>query len=175
MDAKQPGTFTVGLRVPDYVRRYTFKIDGVTAEPVMEKGYAYFTRRWDGVSVIEIDFDIPARFMAAHPEVRADAGKVALTKGPIVYCLEEIDNGSNLASIIVDPREPIAEDYDLALFGGTPVLRCAGRRIMANDWDTALYRPVQFETESLTLKAVPYCLWGNREPGEMIVWLRASI
>lgn len=175
VNAKQPGTFTVGLRVPAYAQGYVFTIDGEPAEPVMEKGYALFTRRWEGESRIGIDFDIPAQFVAAHPDVRADAGKVALVKGPIVYCLEEIDNGKNLASIVVDPREPITAACDPDLFGGTPVLTCTGKKISAKNWDSALYQPAEFITEPVSIKAVPYCLWGNREPGEMIVWLKASV
>jgi len=175
VNAKQPGTFTVGLRIPDYAQGYTITVDGKPMHPTVEKGYALITRRWDGKSRIGIDFTIPPRFVAAHPDVRADAGKVALVKGPIVYCLEEIDNGENLASIIVDPRKPIVEDCDPDLFDGTPVLRCAGKRISNENWDAALYQPAQFITEPVELTAIPYCLWGNRTPGEMLVWLKASV
>lgn len=175
VNAKQPGTFTVGLRIPGYVQAYAITIDGEPIDPPVEKGYALIERQWDGEARIGIDFTIPPQFVAAHPDVRADAGKVALTKGPIVYCLEEADNGANLASIIVDPRASIVADYDPDLFDGTPVLRYAGKKISKQNWNSALYQPADFITEPVELKAIPYCLWGNRTPGEMTVWMRASV
>lgn len=172
---EQPCTFTIGLRIPEYVRHYAFTINGVSANPVIDNGYAIFTRRWEGEVLIEVNFEILAQFVAAHPEVRANAGKVAVVKGPIVYCLEEIDNGSNLASIIVDSRETIIEEYDPSLFNGKLVLKFNGRKISASNWSSRLYQPANFVTMPITLKAIPYCLWGNRSPGEMIVWMNAVI
>lgn len=175
VETKEPAAFTVALRIPEYVKKYSFAINGSPVEPVIQQGYALFTNRWEGRTEIAVDFQIPAEFLAAHPEVRADAGKVAMVKGPLVYCLEEADNGKNLSSIFVHPRQSPVPDFEAGLLGGTPVLTCTGKRISVQNWDGELYKPAEFITEAVNLKAVPYCLWGNREPGEMAVWLKASI
>jgi len=171
----KPCRFTLGLRIPEYAKSYSFSIDGSQANVVIEKGYALITQLWTKESCVEITFEIPAQFVTANPEVRSNIGKVALIKGPLVYCVEEIDNGPNLASIIVDPDEPIVEEWDQDLFGGTLILKCNCRKISAKNWGHELYQSQKYITEPMMLKAIPYGLWANRQPGEMAVWLNSNI
>lgn len=173
---QQPVDFALRIRIPQYARDWAIRVNGTdqpTGEPV--KGYAIINRRWSGTTVVDIEFGIQAQFVCAHPEVRADAGKVAIMKGPFVYCLEEIDNGSNLASLIVDPHAKLTEQYEPDLFGGTTVIRLMGKRIASNGWGSELYKPAEFATEPVELKAIPYCYWGNRGQNEMMVWIRADL
>ena len=113
--------------------------------------------------------------MAADVRVWENAGKVALMKGPFVYCLEETDNGKNLASVLVNTSEHVAECQDDTLPGGLPALLYKGKRLAYQNQNSSLYGDAHFETESTPIKAVPYCLWGNRKPGEMLVWQNALI
>jgi DUF1680 family protein len=107
--------------------------------------------------------------------VRADAGKIALTKGPCVYCLEETDNGGNLAAVFAEPGAGVEESAITDLPGSLPALIYEGKRLSRAGWNGKLYDRAHFELESVRLRAVPYGLWGNREPGEMIVWQNALI
>ena len=175
VEVPEPLLFTLSIRIPGYVKNWKIKIDGTDIEPSdVTDRYASVSRKWCGTSIVEIDFDIRAEIIAAHPQVRADAGKVAVMKGPLVYCMEEIDNGPNLSAMIVDPLSAPVEVFKPDLFGGTTVLKLKGRRICQNGWNDELYKPANIETEPAELTAVPYCYWANRGKGEMIVWIRAS-
>lgn len=118
-------------------------------------------------------FHIEPRFVHANPKVRADSGKAALMRGPLVYCLEETDNGSNLASVFVDTRQELSESYEPELLGGTTVIHLNGKKISDSHWeDGTLYQECETELTDIPLKAVPYCYWGNRRTGEMLVWIK---
>ena len=93
-------------------------------------------------------------------------------KGPLVYCFEEADNGTNLSSLRMSPDAAVKEIYEPDLLGGTLTLSVSGRRITEDGWDeNTLYRPFHVTEKEQELKAIPYCLWNNRGQGEMIVWI----
>ncbi len=159
------------LRVPGYADRAEFTVNGEAYSPEIRDGYAVFSRAWSGRNTVAARFDIKPKFMSAHPQVRADAGKVALTKGPIVYCLEETDNGANLAAVYADPS---AEVQEIPQDSAPPVLIYEGARLMGRKGGS-LYGEAGFHLTPETLKAVPYGTWGNREKGEMLVWQKALL
>lgn len=174
--ANEPCAFALKLRVPGYAESYTFTLNAKPVKPTIEDGYAIFGGPWEGSNTIEIAFDIRPKFVAANPGVRADVGKVALMKGPLVYCLEETDNGKNLASLFADPDTPVRECGDDALPEGLSALAYEGKRLCASGFEGgALYGDARFELEPVALKAVPYAVWGNRGAGEMLVWQKALI
>lgn len=115
---------------------------------------------------------MPIEVMQVHLQVRANAGKVAITRGPMVFCLEEVDNGSNLPAIALPQNAKLTATFDEHLLGGTIVITGEAFRVDESSWDNVLYRPAEMRLKPVTIKAVPYGLWGNRTPGEMIVWLR---
>lgn len=120
-----------------------------------------------------IKYTIPAKFIYANPLVRANAGKVAIMKGPLVYCLEEVDNGSNLSSVYIDTNQKLIEKYEPDLLGGTNVVICKGKKISGTNWkENELYSEKKVEFEEIEIKAIPYYSWGNRKTGEMIVWVK---
>lgn len=175
VDAKEPAEFKINIRIPKYVRKFRFFIDDEPIEPVCVKnGYAVLRRVWSS-SVIRIEFDIVAELVAAHPHVRANAGKVAVVKGPVVYCLEEQDNFANLASVLVSPDAQLAECFDPTLFGGVTTIRFEGMKISDSKWGDELYRSADFSVEPVMLTAIPYCFWANRGVNEMLVWMKALI
>lgn len=115
---------------------------------------------------------MPIEVMQAHPQVRANAGKVAITRGPVVFCLEEVDNGSNLSAITLPHNAEFSATFDKELLSGTVVITGEAFRIDESAWDNMLYRPIDMHLQPVTIKAIPYGLWGNRTPGERLVWLR---
>ena len=97
---------------------------------------------------------------------------MAVTKGPLVYCLEEIDNGKNLSELYVDTTQKI-EEKDSELFGGIIQLAFKGKRMEEAAWQQGeLYGEHPLSLSDVTLKAVPYAYWNNRGMGEMAVWIK---
>lgn len=164
--------FNLAVRIPGYVDRYNITADGANiGKEGYDKGYQYI--RINGQKEIEINFDLTPKFIHANPLVRADSGRVAIMKGPLVYCFEEIDNGSNLSACFVDTRQPITETYCEDMLGGTTVLKVMGRKISQAGWSSdELYKDTEVTWEQKELTAIPYCYWGNRKPGEMLVWIK---
>ncbi len=160
------------IRLPEYAVNPVFTIDGKNVVPRVEKGYALFHETWQN-QVISLTFAIKAHFVYANPNVRADAGKAAVVKGPLVYCLEEADNGKNLSGIFLDTTAGLKENYRKDLLKGAAEITARGKRVVKKDWDReSLYRLTPVELEETEVKFVPYCHWGNRKTGEMAVWVK---
>lgn len=110
--------------------------------------------------------------MHSNPEVRANAGKTAIQYGPLVYCIEEVDNEKNLSSISVSSNNNFKAEFDPDLLGGIVVIKGNGLRTDSSSWNKSLYSPEAAKEKPVVIIAVPYCMWGNRTPGEMLVWIR---
>lgn len=163
--------FPVYFRIPAYAENYRIAIDGEDTQFSADNHYARLIRRWKNQKV-DICFDMPAKLVSANPQVRADIHKVALVRGPEVFCLEEVDNFPNLHSAVIRRGTGLEVDYDEKLFGGTTVIRFNGEKISASNWgQDDLYKTLEPVYESVTLTAVPYAYWCNRTPGEMLVWM----
>lgn len=161
------------IRIPSYAKKLVISMNGEILEPVIQKEYLVIDGAFTD-DVIDISFDMPAQILYANPDVRADVGKVAVVKGPMVYCLEEIDNGDNLSGLYIDADTSLEEEYCADILGGVTVIKAKGKRVETVSWrDGKLYapRPVTFEKAKLTF--VPYCNWENRGYGEMSVWVKA--
>ncbi|MGE5607128.1 MAG: glycoside hydrolase family 127 protein [Bacteroidota bacterium] len=163
--------FTIAFRVPGWCRNYQILLNGESARDVLiDKGYAKMRRLWRKGDRIELYFEMPIELIQAHPKVRQDSGKVAIQRGPLIYCLEEIDNGNNLWDISLTKHGKLSAEFSEEL-GGVAVIIGEALRTKNGRWGDILYHPVDEETRSVPIKAVPYYLWGNRKPGEMIVWV----
>ncbi len=169
--------FTIRVRIPEYYKNPEIYLNGGRITPVIENGYAVLAVSREGEQLFELHGDVRPVFVAANRNVRADAGRVSLAMGPYVYCLEQIDNGDNLACVYADATQTVTADATQeGLPGQLPRLRFSGLRLTRSlAKEDALYGEPQFEKSAARLTAVPYCLWGNREPGEMLVWMKALI
>lgn len=165
------------IRVPEYAKNVKVLQNDVEIELTMEKGYLIVPLIKKGRQELLIDFGIKARWMSANDEVREDCGKVALVKGPLVYCLEEKENGANLSSIYVNIEKEIREcEAANDLVGEVPMLAYEGIRLENTGiLRDELYGEPKLEQRPVLLKAVPYCLWNNRGIGEMLVWQKIKL
>ena len=160
------------IRIPRYVDHAEFTVNGRPVEPRHAEGYAVFAL--DGAAEVVMTPDVAPRWVAANDGVAADAGKIALALGPFVYCLEERDNGGNLPAVSVAPGTDVLRAGTLdELPGGLPRLEYAGFRVSSGV--NGLYGRPDFACRPVRLTAVPYCLWCNRTPGEMLVWQRVRV
>lgn len=161
------------IRIPEYVKNYHIYIDRVQITSLdIVKGYCVLNLDIKNQR-IDLEFDLKPRMVRANPLVKEDIGKVAIMKGPLVYCLEEIDNESNLPAYYLDHLAELKEFYDDKLLGGTVVIQCEGRKITKEGWNTKeLYSEQEVTLKKKKLTLIPYPYWGNRGSGEMLVWIK---
>ena len=163
------------LRQPGWTRQMQVCVNG---EPVLKSTAPFHAqmhgirRTWKQGDTIRVMMEMEPRFMQARPDVRSDCGRTALMKGPIVYCLEEADNDSDLQAVSVDTTQGITEHFREDILDGVLTLECKGYRLSRDAWGDALYRPLADEKEPVKITAIPYCFWNNRGVGEMNVWIR---
>ena len=159
----------IKIRVPEYAQNYKILCDGKEVEYKEEKGFA--TVEVSKNVKLEVVFEADAKFVRANPQVREDAGKVAITRGPLVYCLEEVDNGANLSVITVDTEKELRSEVDETR-NGYVVVKAHGKRLCEEQWKDGLYSSQKLQKKDVELLAVPYFYWNNRGMGEMEVWIR---
>tara|TARA_R110000751_G_scaffold10055_2_gene37292 strand:- start:130354 stop:132312 length:1959 start_codon:yes stop_codon:yes gene_type:complete len=174
-----PVWFALFLRIPSWCSpswcsEATLSVNGsplaVNAE--QNHGYIRIDREWCAGDRIALDLPMQVRALHAHPAVRQDLGRVALTRGPLVYCLEGTDNTDNLNAVVVQQNNGDAALCSIAELGGAVAFDLPALRETAENWDNLLYRTEPAERETTTVRFVPYHLWDNRTPGEMLVWVR---
>lgn len=167
--------FALKLRVPGWCKKWHVKVNGEAAEIESKNGYLSLDRAWKKGDRIELEMDMPVALVRANPRVFEDVGKIAVTRGPVIYCLEEADNTRNLH--LVRLGETNAADFDATWkpekLGGIVELKSPGIRETDAGWGETLYSAAnEISAAPATLTWIPYYSWANREPGEMRVWIR---
>lgn len=165
----------IKLRIPEWCDNSTISLNGekldITTSP---NTYATISRKWKKGDVINLDMEMEVKMMESNPLVEETRNQVAITRGPLVYCLESLDieGGNDIDDILVSYAsqfKPIDELIDghkvKALIGEVPV-------IDKSSWDNKLYREVRTPGDNkTTIKLIPYFTWGNRGKAEMTVWM----
>ena len=154
-EIKPQKPFSLALRIPKWSKTYSFSRDCEVRD-----GYAYFEISSD--TVIEADFGMTVRTVKCSNLVRENIGKVAITKGPFVYCLEEADNGKNLHLLRLSENPDFRVDGEDILADG---FRERMNAELYSDWKAP-------EEDAVTLRLIPYYKWGNRGENEMNVYIR---
>lgn len=177
-----PAEFTVLVRIPGWARNEAVPSDlyrfadpcdqqptvRVAGEPVkldVRRGYVPIRRTWSKGDVIEIDLPMPIRRVLCHDKVEANRGKVALQRGPIVYCLEGVDNDGKVLNVFLPDDNKMTAQHRSDLLGGVTVLQGPAKEVHRTDGGKGL------RVEPHTLVAVPYYAWAHRGSGEMTVWI----
>jgi DUF1680 family protein len=182
LDPERPDELTLRVRVPGWARgrpvpsdlyRYTdgaaepftVAVNGEPVAPELDHGFAVLQRRWSPGDTVDLDLPMPARRVLSDKRVEADAGRVALERGPLVYCAEAVDNGGGVFDLVLPDDAPLTARSRPDLLGGVTVI--TGRALGLHpgaDGRSVVTREQDFV-------AVPYALWANRGVGEMAVWL----
>lgn len=181
--------FTLALRLPGWCTSYQVSLLGAAHNPIsgseaitgldaseytIKDGYLYITRKWKESETLTLDFPMEIQVWNANPNVREDIGRAAVTRGPITYCLEEADNGSDLHLLTLDWNAP-AQVRDFTVCGESvkEILMQGFKEDKEKEAPQRLYRPVQTAEKSpVTLRFIPYYTWANRGENEMSVWVR---
>jgi DUF1680 family protein len=178
INSDNPVEGSVRLRIPGWCSKFNVSINNnelPTEQLSVEKGYLVLKRLWQKDDTIALNLDMPIRFIKANNRVRENSGKIAVQRGPVVYCAEAFDNGPNLHELVIDPKEggqlvPV----DTQVTGTLGIQVHAFRDIDTNSIDSLYYDYAEdSKVESRKILFIPYFQWGNRKPGEeMRVWFR---
>ncbi len=170
VESKWPTEFTICVRKPGWCRSMTIEVDGEPlADVTPQRGYIPITRRWKREDIIALQFAMPVERMRADPHVAANVGRIALQRGPLIYCLEDVDNDEHARNITLPCDAELSTKHMPDLLGGVTVIRGSGRKASTTVPDTlyfpaALCAPVDFT-------AIPYYAWDNRTAGGMTIWI----
>ncbi len=173
--ADGPATFTLALRIPGWCRDFTLAVNGSAVADAPVDGYVRLKRSWTPGDTVQLTLAMPIERMRAHAAIRQNAGQVALQRGPVVYCAEEVDNGPRLANLLLPRSADLRATRDPNFFGGMTTLTGHALRAEPTRWPGGLYQPetaITDEHRGQAFTAIPYAFWANRAPGEMRVWLR---
>lgn len=161
------------LRIPGWAHSYDIRINGAEANGMIENGYLVLDQVWQPGDEVELTLPLAIEMIESHPAVRHNVGRVALKRGPLVYCLESADNGSDLNQLHLG-KQPFFTVKEQEIAGLTvPTIHASGLRDSSGAWEDELYRPTgHSHSSTVQLVAIPYFMWANRGDGEMLIWLR---
>ena len=164
------GRYALYVRVPGWAREFSVTLNGKAIPSQIRDGYLCVQGPFAQNDCLKADFTLPVLFLRANPKVSNLAGKVCVTRGPVVYCLEEKDNGAELNDLAVRvPSVPVIRQ-DPAM--GLPVITLPGSR--GEEACGALYAAEAWPRRNCSLTFIPFHAWANRGENEMQVWVRAE-
>lgn len=150
ISTSQPLEKEIRLRIPNWCKTYDLSINGKRINVSEEKGYAVI-KDWKSQDVIALDMDMPVEIVAADPHVKENFGKRVIQRGPLVYCMEEIDNPEYFDQIQLSPSTTFQTAFVSDILNGIKTIKTNGR------------------AQSATF--IPYYAWDNRKAGKMRVWI----
>jgi hypothetical protein len=165
VDPEKSFAFTLNLRIPGWCKaepKITVNDEKVTAK--VDHGYVQIDRIWKAGDTVRLALSMPIERVAADPNVKADVGRVALQRGPVVYCLEGVDNDGQVRNLCLPDDASLRATFARDLLGGVEVIRGEAMAVSRSEDNKLVTKPVKFQ-------AVPYSTWDNRKAGPMVVWL----
>lgn len=187
INLKESEKFKIAIRIPGWTQnepvpsdlyRYlnnndeiiTLQVNDEVVKMDIHKGYVHVDRTWKDGDVIKLDMPMPIRRVIAHNKVKNNIGKIALERGPIVYCLEWPDNNvDSLFDLLIDDDAVLTHEYRKNLLNGLVIIKGLGKYLKTS------------ENENLAGKiekdivAIPYYSWAHRGKGEMVVWIKRNL
>jgi DUF1680 family protein len=172
----RPARFALHLRVPDWATEAKVALGGGApqAADMGANGYVTLDRDWVDGDSVTLHLPMGARVMYPHPRVRADTGRVALMRGPLVYCAETADNGADLDMMTLPAHLSGVQTAKVADLGGAVAFDVPALVESDAAWGKAIYVSTPPKAQTAIRRFVPYHLWDNRAPGEMLVWVRRA-
>jgi len=175
VEPERSAKFAICVRIPGWARnepvpsdlyrflnesseKVTLKVNGESVELNIDKGFASISRRWEKGDCIELNLPMPIRRVVSHENVKDNAGRTAVQRGPLVYCFEGVDNPKGVAKLVLPPEAQLHTEYHGDLLGGIVTLKGHGK----------------MPPDSVEVVAIPYYAWSHRGKSEMAVWLPES-
>ena len=150
-------------------KKVEIKINGQPVEYKMQNGYAVLNKTWKKDDMVEVSLPMEVRRVIANENVKDDIGKVALQRGPLIYCAEWIDNGGKAANMIIPDNAKFTTEYKPGLLNGVVILKSnIPAVVVSNDGNSV-------STSNKEFIAIPYYAWAHRGKGEMMIWFPKQI
>jgi uncharacterized protein len=182
VNPERTGNFALMVRIPEWARntaqpgdlyRYldasaekpTLSVNGAPVALNLESGYARLDRTWKSGDIVELNLPMPVRKVLADERVQDDRGRVALQRGPLVYCAEWPDNGGSALNLVIPDKAALKGEFRPALLNGVTVITGQVQAVVRGT------DGVSSKTVPHNLVAIPYYSWANRGMGEMTVWI----
>jgi DUF1680 family protein len=150
-------------------KKIVIKINGNAVEYTMENGYAVLNRTWKKDDAVEMNLPMEVRKVTASDKLKEDAGKIALQRGPIMYCAEWPDNNGRVSNIVLPANAVFTTEYKPGLLNGITVVETEATAVITNTKENKV------NTVKQSFTAIPYYAWANRGKGEMTVWFPETI
>jgi hypothetical protein len=172
----KPVDFELKLRMPGWCSKAVIYLNGGLLREGQEinlekNGYWGIARNWQPGDNLIYQMQMPVERVYAHPDVQQDAGRVALQRGPIVYCLEGVDHSMPIHRIRLTQETELVPEHRPDFLDGVTVITGKALAVTEDGWQNELYHTQTMNTQSIKLMAIPYFTWDNRQPGSMLVWL----
>jgi DUF1680 family protein len=186
VSSKSSTAFNLWIRIPGWARNeaiasdlYQFespaqqnviiKVNGQPADYTMQNGYAVIKNTWKKNDVVEVNLPMDVRRVAANENLKDDLGKVALQRGPLVYCVEGIDNRGKASNILLPQQAVFTTTFKPDLLNGVTVLQTEVPVILVDE------KGENITTKKLRVTAIPYYSWANRGESEMMIWFPEQV
>jgi DUF1680 family protein len=150
-------------------QKIEISVNGKPVEYTMKNGYAVIGKKWKKNDKVELTLPMEVRRVVANTALRDDNGKVALQRGPIMYCAEWKDNDGKATNLIVPKDAVFTATYEPSMLNGVTVLKAQVKSVNIDEGTQNI------STETKTMTAIPYCSWANRGKGEMTVWFPETV
>jgi len=181
VDPDEAGEFALHVRIPGWSQGqplpsdlyryvspdapdYTLRVNGKAVSPKIGAGYTVLRHRWKAGDTVELDLPMPVRRVLAHEKITDDRGRVAIERGPIVYCIEGADHDGKVMNLFLPDGAKLTPRMEADLLGGVTVLRGQGAAVYRDENQKPADRSVE-------LTMIPYYAWCHRGPNEMAVWM----
>lgn len=180
LQVDKPALFKLHLRLPGWCQSFSLSINDHTEPDLpITRGYIVIEREWRSGDAVTLKMDMPVQYMQANPNVSAMRGRLAMQRGPVVYCLEGCDHpGLQLDQVRLRTDAAMSDifhpEFHPELLGGVVVLHATGTITEPVRWDGNLYQSMKIPSPMVNLTAIPYYAWDNRAPGEMRVWFHTG-
>ena len=184
VEPQQAGRFAVCVRIPGWAQNrpvpgdlYSYldtntepvllKVNGKPVAIELVKGYLPIRRTWQKGDTIELNLPMPIRRVVANPNVKDDRGRIAIERGPVVYCLEGADNPKGVTNLILPPEAKLQSEYHGDLLGGIVTITGRGQILQTGQNGKQV-------VQDIDVVAIPYYAWAHRGMNEMAVWVLES-
>ena len=141
----------IRLRIPGWCEQYTLSVNGQLVKVPTEKGYAVLNKEWKQGDVISLSMEMSVKLITADPRVKQNIGKRAIQRGPLVYCMEEVDNPQDFDNLKIAANTSFNAQFNPKLLNGITTIKAT--------------------TNELAITLIPYYTWDNRKAGKMKVWI----
>ncbi|HLG38608.1 MAG TPA: hypothetical protein VI461_03030, partial [Chitinophagaceae bacterium] len=152
-----------------FIKKIVIKINGTPAEYTMENGYAVLNRTWKPNDIVEVSLPMDVRRVIAVDKLKEDAGKVALQRGPLIFCAEGQDNNGKASNIVLPRDASFSAEFKPDMLNGITVLKSDAIAVMVDE------KGNKVNTVKQSFVAIPYYAWANRGKGEMTIWFPEKI